>query len=77
MDTLKTASYQGREEKARFRYLHCSSSGQRSPLQTNFGFHSRYIPGPLGRDSLGAQFSPEAPSIWSHWNTEGKSREKQ
>lgn len=77
MDTLKTASYQGGEEKTRFRYLRCSFSGQRSPLQTSFGFHLRCIPGPLGRDSLGAQFFPEALSIWSHWKAEGKSRQKE
>ena len=63
--------------KARFRYLHCSSSGQRSPLQISFGFHLRYIPGPLGTGSLGAQFFPAAQSNWLHWKAEGKNTEKQ
>lgn len=60
---------------AGFRYLHCSSSGQRSPLQTGFGSRWRCIPGPLGMGALGARLFPAAQSSW--WEAERNTGEKQ
>lgn len=71
IDVFKTGQRGERErDKDRSTYLHCSSLGQRSPLQISFDYHWRCIPGPLGMGSLGARFSHAARSSWMHWKAE-------